>query len=1419
MKGKGFAKLSSALAGAGFFVAAAIVLTGCGGGGTTNTVSVAVTGTAQILVPTQSETITATVTGATDQSVTFSCTFTTTENPTTATPSPKPVDKGNCTSDVGALSNQVINSTASSTATFTAPSKFPDQKTLPNVVVTITATSKANPKKTGTFKLAFDSGIRIFLSPATATLATLEQASFQAFDLNSNPVDPTTLTWGVTFERVATVGSVSCSGGSNDCGSIKTSGSLEVYTAPATVSKASTATSPAQNAAGIVTIFAFSNIDNARIAQATITLVQSGPITFQGISPNVVPQGAFQSDVFLSASNMTSQIGVVLTGPCAPGGGSLTLPASQVKVVFPAGTAAAATGARIRLFAAQLEKSGDCQISLDNGGSSTTITGGPFTFTTVPVRPSLLGLTTSNLSEVTFSSQGPIVVGGYFGPSASQITVKFDGQTLTTPVQQNTTPTARKVQVGLGSVNINDPSGHVAGLFPLAITNPLLASPASGFTNVTIIPDYSATNPPLSATGAPLASTATGIYTGPAPISLGTAVTPSSIAIDSGLRLAVVTDANPANANNIQILSLGSAPGTAPAVSANTSSQGSVATSVAVDDQAHIAAIVNYASRTLSLLNLQNNTLVTSPIDLSNNGQLIPGAATQPFPYAVGVDPFLHRAIVAFASTNVGLLVNFDPAATVTCLPNPNTAPPYCPIGFVSLNTGANPQVAFEPGAHRAYVAPGGGGSLASVDLSAAASAPVPINSLQRVANVVTVITASPHNLNASSPGTVLIGGSQAGDFSGSFPVASVTGASSFTYFQAGNSETVNCPGGTDTASCGATEGISPAQFFLSPSVQGIAVNPVTRQLVLADSNVTTGQIDFLNPLNQTLTSLSLFKDAVGTTNGGAPEIGDAAAGFQPFTNTAVIFNPNSDRNQISFLDPSARQRLAIINTNQTGMGTACVSGCGGASPVNINIPGAVAVDAVTNQAIVANSGSGSLSVVQLGKIKGVHIQEVRTPVIPSAPLLQRAILVPSDPNTGPQPFSVSGVDIFGTGFDAGSVVRLDGTPLPSNGFIDSTHLSVTIPVTVLANLPRRFALDVVSAAGVNSNVVDFSAIVSIGLPNCGSATPPSTVPLPGGVAIDDQRGIALVTETACNLLAKINLNTGGGFGVVSTIPTGQNPTAVAVVPNLTPTLGVALVTNHDANTVSFIDIDQGTQVTGVADLAVGTHPTGVATNPQTNFAIVANAGSNSANGIDLTPLTTSPIGKLALTTAATDQNPIAVAVDPDRGSNARGLAAVTALQLQRANSPLGAIDSIDIGTAVPVRSTTAASNSFLNATPTDITFDPIAPTGTTNPGLFYAVTSQSNQLVAFNPDNGTANPIAVGINPTSVASNPQSGTILTVNALGQTTSIVDSQTFQTRATIGVGASGQFAVAISQIKNFAVISDQSNNRILLFPLP
>jgi DNA-binding beta-propeller fold protein YncE len=1480
---------------------AGLGISGCGGSSSANQVTVTVSDEFSVMVPTQTQTITATVMGATDVSSTFACTYTTTPNPTTTTPTPTPSAAASCDSAktatgdpaVGALSNiQNTSTTVASTATFTAPKVFPDQVKLPNVQVTITATSNADKRRTGTLltPITFDSGIRVHLVPATATLATNSTQLFLAEDFNNIVISPDQVTWGVTFEVTATTKSADCSAGSNSCGSIDATG---LYKAPAAVPTAapSSTTTPV-NAAGIVTVFAFSKVDNARIAQASVTIVTAGDITFSGTAPSVAPQGGLQQDIFLSATNANSQIGVSLApaGVTCPNPACVALDPAQIKVVFAAGSTSTSIGARARLNSEILKTPGHYTVQVTTSNTSVKVTGGPFPLDIVPVRPTIVGSTPDDFEEATLGQTGGLpftIDGGFFGPSDSPtVATNFNGQALLTNSSTQATSTARRLS---GFLPAPTGTGHTAGLYSFGVNYTTSPGPfppptaTTAFANVAVLPDYGVSNKPLDISNAPLTlkpvpspapanppviycpSSAPIITTPPscAPptplVSFGASSAPSSIAIDRTDSLAVVTLAG-VSSNNVQFIDLST--GT-PTVTGQFSSGGNLATGVAVDEHLHVAAVVNYASRSLSVLSIPAGALLAT-VDLSNViPQPVPPdpSFVEPFPYSVGVDPFTDRAVVAFASTNVGLIINLDPnfafnsntSVPPQCiLPGPASAPKYCPIGYVTLGSGANPQVAFEPGARLAYVTPGGAGLLSAVDLSNASkgSLGVPITSATRASNVVTIATSSAHNLNSGNPGTVLISGLPAGttnktNFNGSFSVGAVLDSTHFQYFQADKDDTTTC-----TGTCLASSGNPFLTYTISPSIVGVAVNPVTRQLVLADPNVTNSQIIFIDPRSESISPMTLVAESTGQVTTGGPELGAETVAFQPFSNTAVSFNPKT--NEVSLLDPSLLQRPAIVTTGQTGLATGCTTNppppsppCTFTSPTNvtnITIPGAIAVDSVNNLVLTLNSGGGTITGFKLGTIKSVHIESVQTPPIDAGNtnITTPASLSPAVKITlGTAPTAVTnGVKILGTGFDSGSQVLLDATPFASStlgnfSFVSSREIDVTIPVSVLNAGPRHYALSVTNSSGVSSNVSDFTVLEEIPLASCSG-----TGAAPGGVAIDEVHNLAAVTNTGsgCNQVSVFSLNPANIFNqTVKTIATGATPTGVAVIPSLAyigqpaGTSGVAVVTNNGSNTVSLLDLVNAVPVldntkTPPAPIvvSVGTNPSGVAIDQETNLAVVANTGSNTVNTIDLTPIAQDPsnpsktIGTLTTGLAAVDQNPIAVAIDPDRGTSRRGLAVVTC-QSASSTNPFASLVGVDIGSTTPVRATSGSTT--LTSTPTGIVFDPSVVTNSTNPGLFYAVSTQGNVITTFNPDTTQTQSIKVGISPNAIAFNFQTGTILTVNSLSNTISIVDSQTFSTKATLGIGGTSNFAAAIQTFTNLAVIADHDNNRVLLFPLP
>jgi DNA-binding beta-propeller fold protein YncE len=191
--------------------------------------------------------------------------------------------------------------------------------------------------------------------------------------------------------------------------------------------------------------------------------------------------------------------------------------------------------------------------------------------------------------------------------------------------------------------------------------------------------------------------------------------------------------------------------------------------------------------------------------------------------------------------------------------------------------------------------------------------------------------------------------------------------------------------------------------------------------------------------------------------------------------------------------------------------------------------------------------------------------------------------------------------------------------------------------------------------------------------------------------------------------------------------------------------------------------------------------------------------------------LLATPPATLQAQPVATSGPPKAIAIDPNRA-----VAVVTNTQNTGTSSVRGGLDVISLSTTPPSRSSTASINT-LSANPTGIVYDPAV-----SPALFYASSTQQNAIYSFNPDSGTASQIRVGINPYSVAYNYQTGTLLSVNSTSNTTSVIDAvnaPVFSTRETLGISSQSQFAAAIDNFTNTAVLVDQNNNRVLILPLP
>ena len=1420
-------------------VACLIVAAGCGSSSSSNVVKVGVSPASFTVIVTQTLTLTSIVTGTTNTNVTWACTYA-----TSFFDSNGKQQTGTSTACNDQTGNIPANS-ANTTVVFTAPQSLPDLTKLQGtnctsttttyvLVITITATSAADTKATGTGLLNLDSGISVTLTPTTATVPTSASASAPSqFQFNATLTNDIGTVKGVIWLLTQKTPSgttnypdlATCS---PTCGSIDDNG---LYSAPTAIPSPAT-----------VTIVVTSKADPLRFAIGTITVITGGPITFKGISPTIVPQGVAFYDVYLEAPGVTSASQVTLT---ADKGGSqpILFSSGQLKVLFPLPTSAtpapASTGIRLRLLPGNLGSVDNFTVSISDPSQPVTTNGpGPYRYSVVPVRAtSVASLPDSIVQNAQSNELNMLVNGGYFGPNGSFAGASFQGTTI--PFSSSANSTSRQLLLTFPSSLANNSQ---PGLYPFSVVRTAAPAPAddnASVTNLAIFPDYR--------TGAPIPALP--------PVTAGTTgvlKNPSAIDIDQDLGIAAVADTG----NNQVVFFRINAGGTLTPL--GTTQTVGTPTSVSVNRTLHTVVVVGNSDQNVYVFPIPSTATssLIAPTTTISLGSLLPSEVSPlPTPYSVGVDPDTNRAIVAYSSTanpttaKVGFLLDLNTGDTGTssapaCLKIPGQATTVSPCvsAQVTLNTGTAPQIAMLPHSHLAVVTPGGLGITSGIDVTKSSTS-VGIANVSLTSGLVTVTTASNHGLNPGNPGTVLILGVPKGttnqvDFNGAFTVLSVINSTSFTYAL---TATVNdtATGNSDSAVYFASPNISIGG--LSQTTQGVAVNPVTGLVAVADPNSTGSngpQINFLNSLDQNVTSIIFHADCtVYTTNcPNSPELpGTAVVSFQPFTNELVSYN--GQLNQLSISNPVTFGRYYVSSSNvqQPSIPLPGGAGAGNATIGSLKLSGGVAVDGATNQALVVQSGTSDIIVVNLGPVastvqKGVHISEV---LVPSADGIHvggiKGANFPQGTLTSANP--LTGVKIFGAGFSNSPVVRLDGTALSAPTIVSDRELHVDIPASFLKH-PHRYALDVL-AGGVQSNASDFFVVAAVDLSQVCKDSSGNSITHPSSVAIADQLGLqgyapkAVVTNTGCNSISVIDIApqlptydtsnpnkpvlTGfadnANFGTFKVITVGSGPTGVAI----SPRLGVAVVANNTAGTASIIDLVAGKAA--AADVTTGTGPTGVAVNDATLAGLVANTGSNTLSQLNLSALSSTTA--TPVTTIAVDTEPIAIAIDQDRGTNNLGLAVVTALRLNSAALPSGVLDSVDVGTATPAKSTTAAIGS-VTATPTGIVFDP-----SVSPALFYAVSSGGNVVSSFNPDNGVASIVHVGINPTSLGINPQTGAVLTLNSISNTVSIIDTLTspFKTRRSYGLPGSPTLGVAIDQFLNLAVIVDQANNRVFIFPMP
>jgi len=538
-------------------------------------------------------------------------------------------------------------------------------------------------------------------------------------------------------------------------------------------------------------------------------------------------------------------------------------------------------------------------------------------------------------------------------------------------------------------------------------------------------------------------------------------------------------------------------------------------------------------------------------------------------------------------------------------------------------------------------------------------------------------------------------------------------------------------------------------------NVRGVSIDDETQKALLVDPTNTVPAFVF-NLLDQS-------SSAVSNLPSGANNV---ATAMNPLTNVGVIVNRVG--NQGLVVNPVTP---TVVSTFPTGT-----------SPVD------VAIDPAANTALVVNQGDNTVSLFSLGGALRSGAPQIVQSSFVAAGSAQSFSHVTINSSLGsaavPQNQTVTLVGNFpGTPaprLDGNCSSAFSGLPAITNG---GRMLTATILGSFLvANGPRLYALDVVDSCTTPtsfSNTAPLQVIQAVSL----ITTNDCSNPAPQGVAIDAAHNAAIITEPGCNHVSLVSLapaTIGQGLFGATDLAVGTSPQGIAVYPQK----GLAVAANAGSNTVSIVDIVNNAVPT---TFTVDPVPAGVAIDLGLGKATVT---ANGASLVDLFPVSTT---SQTPTTIGVQQGPTAVAIDQ------KDHVAVVA----NSNSNTASVVNLSTNTV-----SLTSSISF----PQGVAFDPIT-------GAFLVTSAASNQVIALNPNTSATLGIRVGIGPSSIAYNFESGTLVTANSLSGTVSVVDFIDQTVRGVFSLPSSTQFAIDIHPQTNLAVVADTADNEVLLVPLP
>ena len=1078
--------------------------------------------------------------------------------------------------------------------------------------VSVVATSVADTSKTAAATVTINSGaiVTIFCGSAACGSSGVTLGASQTFQFTdtvtntiSNLPQSTAVDWYVNGIK----------GGNSSSGTITTTG---FYTAPGQVGSTTTFVIKAQLQA-----------DANSFGTTNAVVAPAGAPTLSFLNPSTVAQGSVFENVYLQGNNFLSTSVVRANGNPVP-----------TSFVSP-------TVLRAQIPAAYLvpcaQPSPFCSIFIDVQQQSGALSAA-IILKAVPAAPALIStapdseLQNGSVQSVTFD-------GGYYSAAT---TTEFGGQVRSATAQQ----VGRQLNVVLNASDIS-----TAGLFPVSVRNNSLPG------------QLAAANLAVSSAQAPSILTTLGVGPAPNSVAINTA-TGIAVVANSGTGANANTisliDLNPAHATYLQVVGsvvVGVSPtGVAVdnirnlAVVANSGSHSVSVVDLSVSPPVVKSTItagldsnppyaVGVNSLTGQALLVYQGSSVSTIIDLTaatpavkSTGQI---QTTGLFPQ-VAIDPLLNWGMVTPGGNGTLSIVdlgrNGQTIVFAIAIPSSNGA--VRSNGTVTIVTnGGNGSITALTTGESVVVAGVDDASFngtftvasatgASFTYTQAGSNATSGNGTVSVAAPLTTITVNQTiqgaGINSETQEAVLADPSSTSVSMVSLldqsirPISLEIGTSASAVNSLTNTAVVvNQFGGTASILNLETAQRVGSAFHVGTKPVAVAIDPVTDIAVVAnqtDGTVTIIQLGAIRPLQ--VVQMSPFNSLTSTTNQNLTVIGNGFTG-----GSLVRFNESA----LATTFVSSRELTAVIPASLLGGPQRyVVDVLDGTAQSNVNdftvmqaiavgtSPRGIAIDRQRNLAVVTNSGSKSVSIINLGTLS-----------------ISGTLTV----GTTPQGVGLSSVAgraaVANTDDDTVSIIDLD-------------NIGVSSTVSVKPASGTSAPIGIAVHPGTGQVVVADSLAAQISFFDISNPATPTTLAVdagPNAVAIDPTRNIAAVSEAgaSANQVVIVDLAT---KQILSRVPGFQLPTGVIYDPDS----DTFLVTSSLSNNFGSVFADPASQTFRLnASYRVGINPTSIDYNYRSSTLVTTNTFSQTMSVMDFLTKTIKAIIPLSVS------QQFAVAIDP----------------------------------------------------------------------------------------------------------------------------------------------------------------------------